>query len=216
MQQQTPISPWQAWSLEIQQKVTAQQEQIENLENQVAALCDKLKQFEVRPTYHIDKIEYKFDQLKVEKLDGTLNIGMTAPGGGGNPFPDNIEQLSVPSQQSYPSAGPTTTPTSGPYNDIQSKMNQYLDNRAEQKLLTYEKELGIPLDPYHRRIVIEDIRKQVPSRIQYYMQRSDDPNGQQASYEGEDLIDFVLNKTTRDTDAALLAYMRQLQNGNQQ
>ena len=38
-----------------------------------------MKTAESRPLYHIDSLAYHFDQLKVEKLDGTLNIGMTPP-----------------------------------------------------------------------------------------------------------------------------------------
>ena len=38
-----------------------------------------MKTAESKPLYHIDSLAYHFDQLKVEKLDGTLNIGMTPP-----------------------------------------------------------------------------------------------------------------------------------------
>ncbi|OBZ08134.1 MULTISPECIES: spore germination protein GerPC [Bacillales] len=214
MQQPNPLSPWQVWSLEVQHKLKEQQEQLEALEAKVAALCDQVKQLEARPTYSIDKIEYRFDQLKVEKLDGTLNIGMTAPGTDEDSFPGNIEQLAVSKPEVFPSAGPSIPPPSGLYNDVFAGMNRYLDDEAPQRLIAYENELCIPLDPYHRRIIMEDIRKQVPTRIQYYMQQSMKGSvDQTAASNDPSIAGNVLSKTIRDSDAAMLAYMRQLQTG---
>lgn len=214
MQQPNPLSPWQMWSLEVQHKLKEQQEQLEALEAKVSALCEQVKQLEARPTYNIESIEYHFDQLKVEKLDGTLNIGMTAPGTGDDAFPGSIEQISVSKPQVFPSADPTITPPSGVYNDISADMNRYLDDEAPQRLLSFENELCIPLDPYHRRIIIEDIRKQMPTRINYYMHEAEKGTADQFSATDDASVAAnVLAKTRRDADAALLAYMRQLQSG---
>jgi spore germination protein PC len=214
MQQPNPLSPWQMWSLDVQHKLTEQQEQLEALEAKVAALCEQVKQLEARPTYNIESIEYHFDQLKVEKLDGTLNIGMTAPGTGDDAFPGSIEQISVSKPQIFPSADPVVTPPSGMYSDIFTDMNRYLDAEAPQRLLAYENELRIPLDPYHRRIIIEDVRKQVPNRINYYMHEAEKGTANQLSpTEDASVAATVLAKTRRDADAAILAYMRQLQSG---
>lgn len=214
MQQPNPLSPWQMWSLEVQNKLKEQQEQLDALNAKVLALCDQIKQLEARPTYNIESIEYHFDQLKVEKLDGTLNIGMTAPGMGGDSFPGNIEQLSVPKPEVFPSASSSIPTPSGEYDDIFNEMTRYLDVEVPQKLLSYENELCTPLDPYHRKIIIEDIRKQVPSRIHYYLHKTDQStDAQKAKADDDSKTASILAKTRRDTDAALLAYMRQLQTG---
>lgn len=216
MQEPNQLSPWQVWSLEVQHKLKAQQEQLEKLEAQVAELCEQLKRLEARPTYNIESIEYHFDQLKVDKLEGTLNIGMTAPGSGDDAFPGSIEQLTVSKPQVFPSAGPVSPP-SGAYDDIYAEMNRYLDTQAPQRLQAFENELCIPLDPYHRRIIIEDIRKQLPTRIEYYMQQArGDSDSEQTGVEQIPLFENVVVKTTRDTEAALLAYMKRLQSGNAQ
>ncbi|WP_419873844.1 spore germination protein GerPC [Candidatus Pristimantibacillus sp. PTI5] len=214
MQQPNPLSPWQMWSLEVQNKLKEQQEQLDALNAKVLALCEQIKQLEARPTYNIESIEYHFDQLKVEKLDGTLNIGMTAPGMGDESFPGNIEQLSVSQPEVFPSAGPSIPSPSGVYNNIFNEMTRYLDDEAPHKLVSYENELCIPLDPYHRKIIIDDIRKQVPTRIHYYMQKTDQgTDAQKAAADDQATAASVLAKTRRDADAALLAYMRQLQTG---
>lgn len=214
MQQQGPMSPWQAWAHDVMHKLTVQQAIIERLEKQIADLCEQVKQLEARPAYNIESIEYHFDQLKVEKLDGTLNIGMTAPGSGGDHFPGSIEQLSVPAPEVFPSASPAVTPPSPLYNEIYNNMNRYLDTDATERLVAMETDLCIPLDPYHRRIILNDIKKQMPTRIQYYMQQlSSGGNDNEMPNTNENQGEVVLVKAIRDADAAMLAYMKQLQSG---
>lgn len=213
MQQNNELSPWQAWSIDVQNKINAQQECIDKLQTKVLALCEQVNQLEARPTYNIESIAYHFDQLKVEKLDGTLNIGMTTPGMGDSTFPGTIEQVSVSKPLVFPSAESAVYPQAGPYNDVYNGMNQYLEVEAPQKLMSYENELCLPLDPYHRRIIINDIRKQVPTRIQYYLQQSSNTEENAAGLDQNTMTANVLNKTMRDADSALLAYMQQLQNG---
>jgi len=215
MQPSNPYSPWQLWSMNVQNKLTEQCERLDALEAKFAALCEQVKQLEARPTYNIEGINYHFDQLKVEKLEGTLNIGMTAPGTGDDAIPGSIEQMTVSNTKVFPTASTPMPTPSGLYNDIYAGMNRYLDAEAEQKLLAYENEFQIPLDPYHRQIIINDVRKQVPTRIQYYMQKTGrGEDTQLAANEFNAVAASVLAKTTRDADAALLAYMRQLQSNS--
>ncbi|WP_054024259.1 spore germination protein GerPC [Bacillus sp. FJAT-28004] len=215
MQQSNPLSPWQLWSLEVQNRLKEQCERLDALEAKVIALCEQVKQLEARPTYNIEGIQYHFDQLKVEKLDGTLNIGMTAPGMGDDSIPGSIEQMAVSNTQVFPTAGTSMPSPSGLYNDIYAGMTRYLDTEAEKKLLSYENEFQIPLDPYHRQIIINDVRKQVPTRIQYYMQKTErSSDAQPSANDSNAMAAAVLAKTTRDADAALLAYMRQLQSNS--
>ncbi|MBH5318097.1 hypothetical protein I6N90_09785 [Paenibacillus sp. GSMTC-2017] len=226
MKDNNQLSPWQTWSYSVEKRLKEQQEQLEQLRCTVADLCAQLKKVEERPTYNIESIAYSFDQLKVEKLDGTLNIGMTAPGmgsssggsnGGANgeaTFPDNIEQLSVGNQLQFPSAASSLTPPEGPYNDIFRKLNTFLDNDAPLILIGHEDELSLPLDPHHRRIIIEDVRKQMPTRIHYYLQRVQKDDKESFDLYPNLLIDRVYGKTKQDAETAISAYMRQLKAGN--
>jgi len=209
------LSPWQAWSLEVGQKLQQQHAQIEMLTAEVARLCEKVKELEARPVYAIESIQYHFDQLKVEKLEGTLNIGMTAPGVDGEPFSGNgngaIDQLAVPKKQVFPSAANAITPPSAEYEAIYAEINRYLDTEAPIKLQRLEAEYGIPIDPYHRRIIVEDVRKQMPARIQYYLQKLKKENGQADNIINGKANDAqIIAKTENDVDAALLGYMQRL------
>ncbi|MCM3627313.1 spore germination protein GerPC [Paenibacillus glycanilyticus] len=222
MQQQPPgngLSPWQAWSLELQTKLRTQQSQIFSLEQQLAAISAQLKQLESKPTYHIEKLEYHFDQLKVEKLEGTLNIGMTPPGvpnGDGD-----IEQLSVPPKppNTYPAAPSGFIPPSEPYADVRAEVDRYLSLQGMQKLVALESEYGVELDPYHRKMVLEDIRKQMPTRIHFYMQlkpgeSESGPNGHaQETQTEQQKKEVIISKTVRDADAAMQRYIQLLKNG---
>ncbi|MGN7455526.1 spore germination protein GerPC [Paenibacillus pasadenensis] len=74
---------------------TAQQRLNEHLTSSMKRIESRLAELETRPSYTIEKLEYNFDQLKVEQLDGTLNIGMTAPS---EAQMQEFGQMALPSQ----------------------------------------------------------------------------------------------------------------------
>ena len=77
----------------IQSHIYKQDRMIQHLQKKMKSLEKKVEQLEGRPPVHIDRMEYKFDQLKVETLEGTLNIGL-------NPSDlQGIEDLSVPNKK---------------------------------------------------------------------------------------------------------------------
>ena len=63
---------------------------IRGMQKKIQSLEKRVSEIQNRPPVHIDRMEYKFDQLKVETLEGTLNIGL-------NPSDlQGIEDYSVP------------------------------------------------------------------------------------------------------------------------
>ena len=67
------------------------------------------------------ELEYKFDQLKVETLEGTLNIGL-------NPTDlQGIEDFSVPNKNG--AASPSRT--DGIFTEIENSIHQYLDSNLK-------------------------------------------------------------------------------------
>src|SRR3954452_17269709 len=60
----------------VQMTLQAQENRIVTLEHTIQKLQEEMKQLKEKPNVRVDKIEYKFDQLKVETLEGTLNIGL--------------------------------------------------------------------------------------------------------------------------------------------
>jgi spore germination protein PC len=245
----SPQQVWMAWSQRVQQlhiRLEAQQAAIDSLSKQVESLSERLKSAETKPQYHIDRMEYHFDQLKVEKLDGTLNIGMTPPSeekmkeigqlvipgapspaavppasaftsdNGALPLGDvNDQALSGPNQfpSAFASGAPDATMPGPPYPEIRRDIDFYLNTRAPVILSQLEASYGITLDPFHRKLIVEDIRKQMSPRIQYYINvalpkgKTNDQNPPQIT---DELKSDIIQKTTRDIDAALQSYVASL------
>ena len=92
------LQSMQAYLYKQDKKIYKLQQQIKTLEKTVTELQN-------RPPVHVDRMEYKFDQLKVETLEGTLNIGL-------NPSDlQGIEDFSVPTKN-----GPDCSKrTNGPF-----------------------------------------------------------------------------------------------------
>ncbi|MDQ6421083.1 spore germination protein GerPC [Paenibacillus sp. LHD-117] len=214
MKDPNEMNPWHDWSAEVGRRLLQQQQQIDRLEAQLAQIQGKLKALEAKPTYNIESIEYRFDQLKVEKLEGTLNIGMTLPGGDGTeqlPGTGNVEQFTVGDEPNYyPSAQSTMTQPEGPYRELANRVDGYVSSEGQQRLLSHELELELPLDPHHRRIVLEDVRKQLPARIHHYIQQLTKEEQEQLRSSPGQMTERIFEKTKRDAEAAIGAYMRQL------
>ncbi|GGD65475.1 spore germination protein GerPC [Paenibacillus nasutitermitis] len=240
-----PGQAWMAWNERLhhlQCQLEEQQALINSLCKQVENLSERVKAAETRPQYHIDRMEYHFDQLKVEKLDGTLNIGMTPPGeeqlkeigqlvvpaGPSHAHPESIcttsnEQGGAPNGQalsgsnqfpsSFASGSPDATMPGYPYPEIRREIDFYLNTRGPVILQQLEANYQTPLDPYHRRLILEDIRKQMGPRIQFYTNASMTKSGAASPCLPEmmeQLQTEVIQKTTRDIDTALQSYVRGL------
>lgn len=210
-------NPWQDWSAEVGRRLHQQQLRIDRLEAQLTQLLGQYKALEAKPTYTIENINYRFDQLKVEKLEGTLNIGMTMPGGeanGDSPFPGTgeVEQLTVGDNPNYYPDAPSTMPPQpeGPFRELSQRLDGYVASEGERRLLGHEMELGMQLDVHHRRSVLEDVRKQLPARIRHYIQQMTREEQEQARSNPGDMTERIFQKTKRDAESAIAAYMRQL------
>lgn len=78
--------------------IQKQTQQIMMLEKRLNELQQEMQMIKDKPTTNIERIDYQFDQLKIERLEGTLNIGL-------NPSdPNSVQNFEV---------GQTTTPGIG-------------------------------------------------------------------------------------------------------
>lgn len=140
------------------EKVSQLEERIQQLQNQINNLKEN------QTTSNIEKIEYKFDQLKVERLEGTLNIGITPNNnGGGSPIEDfsiNQHDLNVP---------PNNQGESKFFEDIREEIHKYLDEDCYKDIEFIEKQNNYQIDNNYRQYIIEDIRKQVDNRVRHYL-----------------------------------------------
>ena len=109
-------------------------------------------------------MEYKFDQLKVENLNGTLNIGL-------NPFSakgQQIEDFQVDTETLK--VNPETDTNPDFYQSILQEMHRYLDEEAYNRILHFEQEERTPLDEMYRQMMVDDIKNRwsIDSLITYH------------------------------------------------
>ncbi|HEU5138714.1 MAG TPA: spore germination protein GerPC [Bacillales bacterium] len=139
-----------------------QNRRIAELEKKVARLQEDIEALHNEPRMNVEKMEYKFDQLKIEKLDGTLNIGLS-PGMG----KEVLDEFSVGNQSIQAGAGTAQSPDMA--ENIRREIALYLEGNARNDLLRIEEAQQHPLDDPYRRFILDDIRKQINSRIQHYL-----------------------------------------------
>ncbi|MFE4764078.1 spore germination protein GerPC [Bacillus mycoides] len=187
---------------QLQQALQLQQQTILNLEEQVRLLQEELNELKSRPSSSIGKVEYKFDQLKVENLNGTLNIGL-------NPFSSKgqqIEDFQVDTETLK--VNPETETNPDFYQGILQEMHRYLDEEAYSRILHFEQEERTPLDEMYRQMMVDDIKKQMEHRLPYYL-------SQVQSYEGissdpDYLRDVIIQAMKQDIDKAFLSFIQHI------
>lgn len=149
---------------QLYQYLESHQRKIEQLENSMKDLQNELATLKQQISQRTEKIEYKFDLLKVERLEGTLNIGITPTGGiEPNSFEDfaiNQNKINVPNPSRQNSQF---------YENIKKEVDNYLDGECYNVMKTIEQFNNYQLDASYREFIVEDIRKQIDSRIQYYI-----------------------------------------------
>ncbi|UOR13174.1 spore germination protein GerPC [Halobacillus amylolyticus] len=146
---------WNEWINQVMKRIQDQQQTIDQLTQQIEHL-----QSQDHPKTVIEKIEYHFDQLKIETLEGTLQIGLTPNGMDAG----NIEDLYTPqpSQEKHDAA-----------------LEELTKNGVPLDIDHYAAEYGIPLSNQHRQQIIDDINKQLPERYAFYKKQQ--PNLDSAS-----------------------------------
>jgi spore germination protein PC len=147
---------------QLHQYIQHQDKKIQQLHETIRKLKDDVEEIKKQPYTNIEKIEYKFDQLKVEHLDGTLNIGL-------NPTdPGQIDNFDV-HQNGMNVNGVHQKLQEQLFQQCSEEANQFLNKDCVGLIEEAEQQYDLRLDEPHRKHIIEDIRKQIDSRIQYYI-----------------------------------------------
>jgi len=181
-----------------------QTERIRLLETRLNQLAQEVDALKSQRAVHIDRIEYNFDQLKVDKLEGTLNVGLSPAGLGDK----SLDDVSVGGQVIR-----TNTAKSEAFARIRSTVDQYLDTQAPEELQQFENQFQIQLGDSFRKLMIEDLRRQTSERIKHYIQHLVDPNQLELTPEQEQEITALVEADIR---AGMEAYIRKKQvNGDE-
>ncbi len=173
-----------------------QDQEIRNLQRKMISMEQKITELQSRPSVHVEKLEYKFDQLKVEKLEGTLNIGL-------NPTDlQGIEDFSVPNKNG------ATSPSQrmALFTDLENSIHQYLDSNLISIMADAGQQLNLQVDESYREFILQDIKKQLPNRIEYYLNQplrnSNDSPEQQKEY--------ILEQMQKEIHYGVLTFLQHL------
>ncbi|SEG52462.1 spore germination protein GerPC [Paenibacillus sp. UNC499MF] len=204
--------------------IQRQEARIAKLEETAAAMRGEIEELKRQRGIHIDRIEYKFDQLKVEQLDGTLTIGVSPAA------VDEIEDFAVngmdadsPDNEAPSSAGfsphenrePAPTGearTSADEGAANGHLHDFLDREAMEELieLAAKRHLNIGADESRR--VMEDLRRQIEARVRQYASSPDLLHGGGQEPPGSATWKLI-EKTKADIRAGILNYLAHYQKG---
>ncbi len=182
----------------MQQSIEQQNHRIKMLEDMIDDLTDDYNNLLKTPKTNIEKIEYKFDQLKIERLDGTLNIGLTPNGGA-----DMLEDFTV---NGHNGMNPSSIPPEG-IQSIQQNVQSYMQNGALKELGELENKYQYPLDDPYRHFILSDIQKQLDQRINYYINQQ---STRSPDAPVEQIVEDVTTKIKRDIVNGMEAFLKNL------
>ncbi|MDX8364531.1 spore germination protein GerPC [Cytobacillus sp. IB215665] len=179
--------------------VESQNEKIKQMESTIDQLQNEVEELKNEKHTTIDKIEYKFDQLKVETLSGTLNIGL-------NPQDTNaIEDFAVTQDQFQ--VPPIEQLPEGFSQQVFNDVHSFLDRNSVDLIKKIEKQQDFALDDSYRQFMIEDVKKQINPRINYYINKltpADIQNPAQAKRSMERIVSYV----KKDIENSFLAFIQ--------
>lgn len=152
---------------QLQAYVQMQEQRIQKLESSMKKMKEEMAQNDRQPI-HIDRIEYKFDQLKVETLEGTLNIGL-------NPSDlQDIDDFSVDQKELQTPYSPKKLFKRNM--EIETALLTFIEGELPQIVEEAEANLKMPNDSSYVEFIKEDIKKQLTSRVDYYLKQQSNRN----------------------------------------
>lgn len=178
----------------------AQNQQMESMKKLIEQLNQEMNEWREKQVPTVIKNEYKFDLLKVEKLEGTMNIGLNPKGNDAA-----IGEFSVPSSTV---SGPTESAGSSAFKRVQNEIYRYMEQDAHQVLKRIEEDYGHSLDPAYRSFILEDIKKQIDQRILHYLGQLDTKELEPEQREAWE--QKVIQKVKRDIERTCTTFVTHL------
>lgn len=184
----------------LQNCIQAQDQRIAQLERTVKQLMEELQQIKTKPSIHVDTIEYKFDQLKVETVEGTLNIGL-------NPTDlQGIEDLAIDNQIANNISHPKVQMQRSM--EIEDEILRYLETDLPNIIISTQNTLQIEPNGAYLSFIKEDVKKQLPSRINFHLRNL---NPQERSVENQNAAnEKIINQIKQEIQNGVLTFFQYL------
>lgn len=169
-------------------EILALKKQISDMQNTLATL----------PGQGVEKIEYKFDQLKIENLNGTLHIGLS---------PENledIEDLQAMKQHDNQRNMPDTMQRT------LTEISNHLYKNGPQTINSLAQKYQYPIDRGYTALMLQDIEKQLPARISHHAENA----REKGITKEEDIHRHIMEALKKEIDHSLANYLKQHQKGD--
>ncbi|MCA1030979.1 spore germination protein GerPC [Bacillus timonensis] len=187
---------------QMHQFVSKQNQRMNQMEQIIQQLSKELNELKQRPMTNIEKIEYKFDQLKVETLEGTLNIGLNPTDGEAiEDFAVSQGKLDVPNVR-YSNNSITQ--------DIQNEIYDFLADECYDLIEKIENEHHKSFDESYRDFIVDDIRRQIETRISFYVQQHQGELQHEARI--PQVKERVISQIKHDIHQAIIAFIKNMPN----
>jgi len=164
------LDPNVYWCLqELLRRTAYLSEQLAQVTSRLQTMQAEVAALQNRSSTHIDKIEYSFEQLKVETLAGTLVIGMA----GG--LEGSVEEFTlgqtVKQDVKLGAEGPQglQTMSSEPFVRIHRQLQDYFHQELDGDVERAAKEHGQEADEELRQAIKKDLSRQADRRIAVYL-----------------------------------------------
>jgi spore germination protein PC len=163
------------WFDEMYKAMCWQSEKLLQLEKELDAIKEQLRSLNSVPKTHVERMEYNFEQLKVENLNGSLLIGLS-PGaaegaeGVNGAGAGKIEDLWIQNQhtEDVTVGGQAHSSLS---EQIKDDLFRYIRDDIAPSLEGRAKELHVALKEEDAKSIIEDMIRQTEERVQVYLQQ---------------------------------------------
>ncbi|MEK4880206.1 MULTISPECIES: spore germination protein GerPC [Paenibacillus] len=136
-----------------------QAEKIQQLEKQLRDLQGDVDSIKNNKSASIGPINYHFEQLKIEKLEGTLNIGITPNEG------NNLDEAMINGK----SIGEQEVGTTALSDQIRPQILKYVQEEVPSQFSRLEKEKNLSIDEQYIQMVTQDLLNQMDGRINEYV-----------------------------------------------
>jgi len=154
-------SDFYQYTIEMKAYLEKMEKRVTDLELELASFKNQLKQRELQQPVTIEKIEYKFDQLKIERLDGTLNIGIN---------PSELQELSDFTIDQKPFPVPNNAQERHQMAEsITLEITTFIEQHLSDLISENERELGRNFEGQYDAFIKDDLYKQLHERIQFYL-----------------------------------------------
>lgn len=182
---------------QITQQLERQESLIKQLQKKQRALEKELTEVKEKPVLHIDRIEYQFDQLKIDRLEGTLNIGLN---------PKDLQDMDEFAIDTLPFHKMQDRYLENIREQLEHELNTYLDTELPEQIDKIKHGNSLDIDESYTQFIIADIRQQLRERIDFYLKQQ---LREMPQTDREDMSAIILERIKEDIYNAVQSFFKQ-------